>query len=1044
MTLAVWKPKGKNKDCVRKGYTANEKLKRDWAYLWDCESGIKNGEADLNKIARLVTSIREKNANVCLANAFPIQKYGFRRNYESLEDVGTDILYLDFDGDDASVTKESNLLERVNKSLSMLPSLRDASHLGLVAFYSSSAYWRKERPSRISVHCIIILDKVYPHRDIEAWQKQYKDVLDPATTLRSQPLLIANPDFYDSHPRKVVGDEILVRQGKRLKLPKIDSNIHEIRPDTLKLRPEVYSKDIDDWKKQALAKAEAGELDGRRQEFIFNTFHTKIFHERENIDAYLKVFEDNPILYTNPETQDRTFKDVIRTRLRVQKMVDDRLLGKAIERNKNFKTKTVHTKTLGKDDIADFPTEAALILVKSGCNTRKTTGIIDNYLEMGGFNSGIFLSPNKAQLEAFVNRENKHKWRMYNEMGGGVAEKMDWMPKQKWLASTDQSIGYFFKQNSKGEDVYPFEDEPPEIVIFEEAEACSMNLINPRSQQNAPLIYDMCEHAKAILMLDGDITDDLTGYVAQSLAKQTRKEPWLLHNTFNFNSEKKIQLLKSEAQAILTIKALLDVGDRVFCHVGYNDDDEKKRISALVAHFQKELGNPNAVKGFSAKSAPAELRRNPNVVIQKWLDDGLRLLIHSPWSIRSWDYNPHHLNATHFDANVGIYPRMNISPNDINQQDWRMRQTRKSFIYITPERNYKQFESTERNISKGALTVKRDDLSHQVWQKAKNRNNDAKANIRDAYKLLVERQGATVSTEFLEEPWHDEYEKKLTKILNSHQRDEFDQECRALWDKPHSRDSILDQFFDIRLAEREFDGEIQPNSLNRSDINYEDFKELVKRSKRIKPSEVRDIIACWRMSESERKELDLEESARCATLKGLIGDAINRELEDYFPKGITILPEIVALDRDGGWLTVTDQAKTTIGNVIKSYYSSAHDEIPWLIPAHKKQYLGFIEGMFDYFEIKWERVDKTSDVALKKREIIKEYELLDLIHPKDPQKTKLPIINSNISRKIRNNEKLSYKERAWQLARGTNYLLSFPEFRNKTIFNEAKRGVSYA
>ena len=29
--------------------------------------------------------------------------------------------------------------------------------------------------------------------------------------------------------------------------------------------------------------------------------------------------------------------------------------------------------------------------------------------------------------------------------------------------------------------------------------------------------------------------------------------------------------------------ALLDSGDKVFCHVGYNDDDEKKRISGLVA-----------------------------------------------------------------------------------------------------------------------------------------------------------------------------------------------------------------------------------------------------------------------------------------------------------------------------------------------------------------------------------------------------------------------------------------------------------------------------
>ena len=141
-------------------------------------------------------------------------------------------------------------------------------------------------------------------------------------------------------------------------------------------------------------------------------------------------------------------------------------------------------------------------------------------------------------------------------------------------------------------------------------------------------------------------------------------------------------------------------------------------------------------------------------------------MINSPWSIRSWDYNPRHPKAIHFDANVGIYPKNNISPVNINQQDWRMRETRRSFIYITQERDYKQFESTKRVMDKAGEIVKSGELSHDMYIRAKNRNNDSKSNVRDAYRLLVEENGlgATVKTDFIEEPWHNEYEKSIKNL----------------------------------------------------------------------------------------------------------------------------------------------------------------------------------------------------------------------------------------------------------------------------------------
>ena len=176
MTLAVWKPRGNRQNCARKGYTADRKEKRDWSYFWDCEGGIKNGDASIEKIGRLRSSIRDKNMNVCFGNAFPLKNEPFRRRYDELEDVGTDILYLDFDKEDARVSSDTPLLERIEYSLSALPI---SQNVGLVAYYSSSAYWGKTKPERVSVHCIIILDKVYPHPHIRAWQKQFSANLAP-------------------------------------------------------------------------------------------------------------------------------------------------------------------------------------------------------------------------------------------------------------------------------------------------------------------------------------------------------------------------------------------------------------------------------------------------------------------------------------------------------------------------------------------------------------------------------------------------------------------------------------------------------------------------------------------------------------------------------------------------------------------------------------------------------------------------------------------------------------------------------------------------
>ena len=286
MTIAVWRPL-ERKACVRKGYNQNGKIQRYWATTWKNVGGIKNGEATPEKVGALKTLVYEKDLNVCWGNAFPKNlNEPFRRNYESLEDVGTDILYLDFDKPDTSVTKDSNLLERVNIGLSRLPDLGDASHLGLVAFYSSSAYWEMAKEAEPRIHVILFLDKVYPHEQIHAWQSQFKEVLDPATAIRSQPLLVANPIFEAIEKRKIEGDQIIIRPGEKLALPKIGNTRKPKNREIFDFGRITISKDKEEWLKRELENARKGKLDGRRGEFLFNLFQREIFYNRKKFFSF--------------------------------------------------------------------------------------------------------------------------------------------------------------------------------------------------------------------------------------------------------------------------------------------------------------------------------------------------------------------------------------------------------------------------------------------------------------------------------------------------------------------------------------------------------------------------------------------------------------------------------------------------------------------------------------------------------------------------------------------------------------------------------------
>ena len=64
MTLAVWNPLDE-RHTVRKRYYKGRKEGKPYVTNWSCKTGIRNGEASLERIAALVDGIRERDNTLC-------------------------------------------------------------------------------------------------------------------------------------------------------------------------------------------------------------------------------------------------------------------------------------------------------------------------------------------------------------------------------------------------------------------------------------------------------------------------------------------------------------------------------------------------------------------------------------------------------------------------------------------------------------------------------------------------------------------------------------------------------------------------------------------------------------------------------------------------------------------------------------------------------------------------------------------------------------------------------------------------------------------
>ena len=93
--------------------------------------------------------------------------------------------------------------------------------------------------------------------------------------------------------RKIEGDQIIIRPGEKLALPKIGNTRKPKNREIFDFGRITISKDKEEWLKRELENARKGKLDGRRGEFLFNLFQREIFYNRKNIAELLKILRNN-------------------------------------------------------------------------------------------------------------------------------------------------------------------------------------------------------------------------------------------------------------------------------------------------------------------------------------------------------------------------------------------------------------------------------------------------------------------------------------------------------------------------------------------------------------------------------------------------------------------------------------------------------------------------------------------------------------------------------------------------------------------------------
>jgi len=261
------------------------------------------------------------------------------------------------------------------------------------------------------------------------------------------------------------------------------------------------------------------------------------------------------------------------------------------------------------------------------------------------------------------------------------------LPLRDWLAINILSL----KKILRSDETFV----PYDIVFLDEIEHILEELIDKPVVQGylftglsteIELLFEVCRRAKLVVVADDKMSDGLTGWFVSKLSEYNSTRKSLLKNEADYVSLMNFHMLDSRNEAFAKIVELAQEGKRVAVQVPWANN---KKFNLLTAEqVIREMGNfsDKEVLAFEAEDTirTNTIRKNPNSRIEKYIADGLRIIICSPFNQVGWSYES---EASKFDATVTIAGPFDHA-HDIKQGLRRWRFTMDHYVYISKRKDF--------------------------------------------------------------------------------------------------------------------------------------------------------------------------------------------------------------------------------------------------------------------------------------------------------------------------------------------------------------------
>ena len=1048
LTLAVWKPLNSDKP-LRHRWKNGKKQQPVFDTHYSITDYRTHDKIDREWVAFQFTRIRSGDTGEGFGQAIPVisKKKCFKRDKHDLKDELLSTIILDFDKNYSEISLNMGNDERVKVLEAKHPFLEG---LEMVAWCSSSAFVKGDLISeqRANMHIIVFLDKGYTRDTIKAFLKQMEGV-DNALGTISQPLFVTPPELINTEQNEANNAGFYSRDGMKLNLGKyisevsagspIPKEINDLPDDHKKLEEDLIRK-IGDSPEGAgryelfsnLAKKEAFKEKGINFDALFTVLNNPIIRGnrselfvKERIDFGKNIVRDREIDYEiwksnwrkrgdNSEDLDDiaskynlSLENVETRDIKKKLEIKNDLMGNMD--NSLFDVMNIHSKDLQKDlDVSEI-SQTGITLLKSGCGTGKTRSL-HNYINHYKFKRVLYITQLKSTIESFRShmRDNGIDFFNYEEIGSKNAK--DYYD-HDYLAITDQSLWKLFQDGASCKDY--------SLVVIDECETFfkQEGLNDPRIYRS---YYSLAKNAEAVLMMDADITDEVSGRAAVGLAKERSNKAKVIKNNSDYLDGMRITRIKEKYGIYQKLWDLVAEGNDVYCHVSFNDD--KKKLSAIKSAFEEQYQNLIVDIFYSDRKDKAmqKLKANSAEYIENQKKSGKQyLLIVSPWAIVGWDYWS---NYHQFDKTVGIYEGNHKTAPHIHQGLRRARKTEDHFVWINPEYNYFAKNSHEDLQERAIPGYSQLELSHSEMMADLGRKRLAKekSNIGYHFKMIVEERGAIYKE--ISYPPND----GCKEVFDSFEMDEIDKEINLIM---HNEEEYL-RFVRKFAVPRPscdcidlIDGhcEIHPVTWDKENI-----KNLWERNQKIRQEDIEKLLRIWRLDSKDRRNIDGHANHWVACNKGELLDEIDRLISLYELNEYSSFAEFA---KDGSQelvIMVDTEQGERLKALLKHISSQLAEDSYFFRKRDGNNHWSWLKRFFEKldFDVESHKGRGKKEIKL---EIRKKYKNLGLLKGASLVKEQISIIDQNIAKKVNNKERLLPVEWEWLHEGKKRFVINYKE-----------------